>query len=145
MLADDNPKLSPLWAGRRAQFQALQDALSVLAGSYDMRDGRSDDPMSRVSISVDDWHGQPIVPARRFPVVAFDDLLLAVQLLAARHRAENVALGWVGQVDAERRAAVRDRWQARGADMDAFRAALRAEFAESARRYECAPRFDDAP
>jgi hypothetical protein len=139
VLADDHPRLSPLWAGRRAPFQALQDALSVLAGSYDIRDGRSTDPMSRVSVSVDDWQGQPIVPARRFPVAAFDDLLLAVQLLAARHRAENVALGWVGQVDAERRAAVRDRWAARGADMDAFRAALRAEFAESARLYGVTP------
>jgi hypothetical protein len=145
VLADEDPRLSPLWAGRRNHFQALQDALTVLAGSYDIRDGRSDDPMSRVSISVDDWHGCPIVPARRFPVAAFDDLLLAVQLLATRHRAENQASGWTGQVDAERRAAVRDRWQARGADMGAFRAALRAEFAESARLYESAPRFDDAP
>ncbi|MFJ2961198.1 hypothetical protein ACIPIC_02675 [Streptomyces collinus] len=138
MLADD-PRLSPLWAGRRAQFAAFQDALTVLAGAYDLRDGRSDDLMSRVSLSTDDWHGQPIVPARRFPVAAFDDVLLAVQLLAARHRAENRASGWTAQVDAERRAAVWECWEARGTDRDAFRAGLRDDLAESARRYGITP------
>ncbi|GGV91663.1 hypothetical protein [Streptomyces massasporeus] len=138
MLADD-PRLSPLWAGRRAPFQQFQDALGGLAGAYDLRDGRSDDPTSRVSLSTDDWHGCPIVPARRFPVSAFDDLLLAVQLLAARQRAENRASGWTAQVDAERRAARWECWQARGTDPDTFRAGLRDGLAESARLYGITP------
>lgn len=132
MLADD-PRLSPMWAGRRGPFRDFQDALGGLAGAYDLRDGRSDDLMSRVSLSVDDWHGCPIVAARRFPVAAFDDLLLAVQQLRDRHFAENRASGWTAQVDAERRAARWECWQARGTDMDAFRAGLRDGLAESAR------------
>ena len=136
MFADDNPQLSPLWAGRRAPFLAFQTALGGLAGAYDLRDGRSDDPTSRISLSVDDWHGQPIVAARRIPVAAFDDLLFAVQQLRDRRRDENFRFGWTGQVTADRRAAVLDIWAARGADMDAFRAELRAQFAESARRHE---------
>ncbi|WP_432021226.1 hypothetical protein [Streptomyces sp. 1222.5] len=128
--------LSPLWAGRRDPFHAFQTAISELAGAYDLRNGRSTDPTSRVSLSVDDWHGCPIVPARRFPVDAFDDLLLAVQLLRTQRHAENQHLGWTAQVTADRRAAAAPRWQARGADMDAFRASLRAGFAESARLHE---------
>lgn len=138
MLADD-PRLSPLWAGRRDRFAEFQTALGGLAGAYDLRDGRSEDPMSRISLSADDWHGCPIVPARRFPVAAFDDLLLAVQLLRDRRFAENRQSGWTAQVDAERRAAVRDSWAARGADMNAFRAGLRDDLAKSARLHGFTP------
>jgi hypothetical protein len=141
VFADDNPKLSPLWAGRRTPFVAFQTALGGLAGAYDLRDGRSDDPTSRISIPVVDWHGQPIVPARRIPVAAFDDLLFAVQQLRDRQFDENQRFGWTGQVTADRRAAVLDSWAARGADMDAFRAELRAQFAEAARRHEDADRL----
>lgn len=136
MFADDNPQLSPLWIGRRAPFVAFQTAVGGLAGAYDLRDGRSDDPTSRVSLSVDDWHGRPIVPARLFPAAAFDDLLFAVQQLRDRRFAENQRFGWTGQVTADRRAAVLDSWAARGADMDQVRAELRAQFAEAARRHE---------
>jgi hypothetical protein len=136
VFADDNPQLSPLWAGRRDPFLAFQTALGGLAGAYDLRDGRSDDPTSRISLSVDDWHGTPIVAARRIPVAAFDDLLFAVQQLRDRRFDENLRCGWTGQVTADRRAAAWDSWQARGTDRDAFRAELRAQFAESARRHE---------
>lgn len=136
MLADDNPGLSPLWANRRDPFHAFQTAIGELAGAFDLRDGRSSDPMSRVSLSVDDWHGCPIVPARRFPVAAFDDLLLAVQLLRSRRLAENQRAGWIAQVNAERRAAASPKWQARGADMDEFRAGLRDRLAEAARLHD---------
>jgi hypothetical protein len=136
VFADDNPQLSPLWIGRRTPFLAFQTALGGLAGAYDLRDGRSDDPTSRISLPVVDWHGQPIVAARRIPVAAFDDLLFAVQLLRDRRFDENRRSGWTGQVTADRRAAVLDSWAARGADMDQVRAELRAEFAESARRHE---------
>jgi len=138
VLADD-PHLSTLWAGRRARFAEFQTAIGGLAGAYDLCDGRSDDPMSRISLSVDDWHGCPIVAARRFPVTAFDDLLLAVQQLRDRRRAENRQSGWTAQVDAERRAAVRDSWAARGADMNAFQASLRDDLAESARLHGITP------
>lgn len=134
MYADDDPRLSPLWTGRRAPFQAFQVAIGGLAGAYDIRDTRSNDPMTRVSISVDDWHGQPITAARRFPVAAFDDLLFAVQQIRDRRRQENQQSGWIDQVNADRRSAVRDRWEARGADMDQFRAQLRDRYAEAARR-----------
>ncbi|MFJ1536395.1 hypothetical protein ACIOFV_50330 [Streptomyces mirabilis] len=136
MLADDDPRLSPLWIGRRAPFHAFQNALGGLAGAYDVRDTRSSDPMTRVSISVDDWHGQPIVAAHRFPVAAFDDLLFAVQQLRNQQFAENRRSGWLDQVDADRRVAVRDRWEARGTDMDQFRAELRERFTEAARLTE---------
>lgn len=138
MLADD-PRLSPMWAGRRAPFGAFQTVIGQLAGAYDLRDGRSSDPMSRVSLSVDDWHGCPIVPARRFPVAAFDDLLLAVQQLRDRRLAENRQSGWIAQVNAERRAAARDRWQTRGTDMGEFQAGLRDRLAESARLHGITP------
>jgi hypothetical protein len=142
MYADDDPRLSPLWIGRRAPFQAFQAAIGGLAGAYDIRDIRSDDPMTRVSVSVDDWHGQPIVAARRFPVAAFDDLLFAVQQVRDRRRDENQQSGWIDQINAERRAAVRDRWEARGTDMDEFRSGLRERFTEAARLTE---QPDDVP
>lgn len=141
MLADDDASLSPLWTGRRAPFHAFQEALGGLAGAYDIRDTRSNDPMTRVSLSVDDWHGRPIVTARRFPVAAFDDLLFAVQQLRTQRFEDNRRFGWRDQVDAERRAAVRDRWQARGTDMNDFRAGLRERFTEAARRTEQPPDF----
>lgn len=131
--ADDDPRLSPLWIGRRAPFHAFQEALGGLAGAYDLRDTRSDDPTTRVSLSVDDWHGTPIVAARRFPVAAFDDLLFAVQQLRTQRFQENRAFGWIDQANADRRAAVLDRWEARGADMDAVRAELRERYTEAAR------------
>jgi hypothetical protein len=142
MFADDDHRLSLLWAGRRQPFLDFQVALASLAGAYDLRDGRSSDRMSRVSISVDDWDGQPIVPARRFPVAAFDDVLFAVQQTAARRQAETRALGWTDLVNTERRAAARDRWQARGADMDMFRASLREGFATAARLHDLAQTGD---
>jgi len=133
VLSDDDPGLSPLWTGRRAPFHAFHEALGGLAGAYDVRDTRSDDPMTRVSISIDDWHGQPIVAGRRFPVAAFDDLVFAVQQLRDLRRQENEQSGWIDQVNADRRSAVRDHWEARGTDMDAFRAQLRERYAEAAR------------
>ncbi|MBL3664493.1 hypothetical protein JL475_00335 [Streptomyces sp. M2CJ-2] len=133
MLADDDPRLSPLWIGRRKPFYDLQWAIGGIAGAYDIRDGRSDDPMTRVSLSVDDWYGRPITSTRRFPVAAFDDVLFAVQQLRDRRFAENRRFGWIDQVDADRRAAVLDRWQARGADMDEVRAELRERYEEAAR------------
>ncbi|CAM5392817.1 hypothetical protein STENM36S_06353 [Streptomyces tendae] len=145
MFADDNPALSPLWSGRRAPFVAFQTALGGLAGAYDLRDGRSTDPTSRVSLSVDDWHGWPIVAARRIPVAAFDDLLFAVQQLRDRRFDENRRCGWTGQVNADRRAAARDRWLARGTDPDAFRAGLQAEYEASARLHEDAASLLDGP
>jgi hypothetical protein len=136
VFADDDPALSPLWAGRRRPFDEFQSALGGLAGAYDLRDGRSSDPASRISVSVDDWYGRPIVPARRIPVAAFDDLLCAVQQLRARQFAENRRSGWTGQATADRRAAARERWLARGADPDEFRERLRTEYAEAARLCE---------
>jgi hypothetical protein len=133
MLADNDPMLSPLWIGRRAPFHAFQDAIGGLAGAYDLRDTRSTDPMTRVSLSVDDWHGQPIVAARRFPVAAFDDLLFAVQQLRNHRFEENQRYGWRDQTDADRRAAALDRWKARGADMDQVRAELRQRYTDAAR------------
>lgn len=133
MLADNDPRLSPLWAGRRAPFHAFQEALGGLAGAYDVRDTRSNDPMTRISLSVDDWHGQPIVAARRFPVAAFDDLLFAVQQLRNARFADNRSTGWRDQVDADRRAERLHVWHARGADMDQVRAELRARYAAAAR------------
>jgi hypothetical protein len=133
VLADDDPKLSPLWIGRRAPFHAFQTALGCLAGAYDLRDTRSNDPMTRVSICVDDWHGQPITTARRFPVAAFDDLLFAVQQIRDRRIEENQRHGWTAQANADRRSAVRDHWKARGTDMNHFRAQLRDMYAEAAR------------
>ncbi|QIJ61427.1 hypothetical protein [Streptomyces sp. JB150] len=138
MLADDDPRLSPLWRGRRGPFREFQAALAGLAGAYDLRDGRSSDPASRISVSIDDWYGQPIVEARRIPVTAFDDLLCAVQQLRARQFSENRRSGWTGQATADRRAAARERWLARGADPDEFRQRLRAEYAEAARLHEAA-------
>ncbi|MDT0608834.1 hypothetical protein [Streptomyces lancefieldiae] len=145
MFADDNPRLSPLWTGRRAPFVAFQTVLGGLAGAYDLRDGRSDDPMSRISLSVDDWDGHPIVAARRIPVAAFDDILFAVQQLRDRQFEENQRHGWTGQLNADRRAAARDRWAARGTDMNDFRARLRAEYETAARRYEDAAGLFDGP
>jgi len=133
VFVDDDPRYSSLWIGRRAPFHAFQEALGGLAGAYDIRDTRSDDPMTRVSLSVDDWHGTPIVTARRFPVAAFDDLLFAVQQLRNQRFADNRQCGWRDQADADRRAAVLDRWEARGADMDAVRAELRERYTEAAR------------
>lgn len=134
--ADDDPRLSPLWIGRRAPFHAFQAAIAGLAGSYDVREARSEDRMSRVSISVDDWHGQPIVVARRFPVAAFDDVLFAIQQLRNLRRTENQQSGWIDQINADRRAAVRDSWAARGTDMNQFRAELRERYTEAARLTE---------
>lgn len=131
--ADDDPRLSPLWIGRRGPFEAFQWALFGLAGAYDIRDPRSEDPMSRVAISIDDWHGTPITAARRFPVAAFDDLLFAVQQLRAQRFEENRRYGWLDQANADRRVAVLDRWEARGEDMDAVRAELRERYTEAAR------------
>ncbi|QLJ06710.1 hypothetical protein HZZ00_37400 (plasmid) [Streptomyces sp. NEAU-sy36] len=136
MLADDDPQLSPLWTGRRAPFQAFQNALSSLAGAYDLRDTRSNDPMTRICISVDDWHGQPIVSARRIPVAAFDDLLFAVQQLRNQRFEDNRRSGWLDQANADRRAANLERWKARGADMTTIRAALRAQYTAAAHRTE---------
>jgi hypothetical protein len=133
VLADNDPRLSPLWVGRRAPFYAFQEALRGLAGAYDIRDTRSTDPMTRVSLSVDDWHGQPIVGARRFPVAAFDDLLFAVQQVRAARIAENRQTGWCDQIEADRRAARLSVWQARGADMDQVRAELREQYTAAAR------------
>lgn len=139
MFADGDPRLSPLWIGRRAPFHAFQEAIGGLAGAYDIRDTRSDDPMTRISLSVDDWHGTPIVTARRFPVAAFDDLLLAVQQLRTQRFEENQRYGWRDQANADRRAAVLDRLEARGKDMDAVRADLRQRYTEAARLTEQPP------
>lgn len=136
MLADDDPQLSPMWTGRRAPFHAFQNALGALAGAYDIRDTRSTDPMTRISISVDDWYGQPITTARRIPVAAFDDLLFAVQQLRNQRLEENRQSGWLDQANADRRAAALDRWQARGADMNAVRAGIRNWYAAAAHRTE---------
>lgn len=133
---DDDPRFSTLWTARRAPFLAFQEALAGLAGAYDLRNTRSNDPMTRVSLSVDDWHGTPIVAARRFPVAAFDDLLFAVQQLRAQRFEENRRNGWTDQANADRRAAALDRWKARGADMDQVRAELRDRYAEAARLTE---------
>lgn len=131
---DDDPRLSPLWVGRRAPFHAFQNAIGNLAGAYDLRDGRSDEPLTRISLSVDDCHGHPIVAARLLPVAAFDDLLFAVQQLRDQRFADNRRFGWTDQANADRRAAAAHRWQARGTDMDAFRAELRDRYAQAARR-----------
>lgn len=131
--ADDDPRLSRLWIGRRKPFQDFQDAIRGLGMAYDLRHDRSDDPMTRVSISVDDWHGRAIIPAMRFPVDAFDDLLFAVQQLRDQRFAENRRFGWLDQANADRRVAVLDHWEARGADMDAVRAELRERYTEAAR------------
>lgn len=131
--ADDDPRLSPLWIGRRAPFEAFQWAIFCLARAYDIRDDRSTDPMSRVSISIDDWHGQRITGAQRFPVAAFDDLLFAVQQLRDQRFEENRRYGWIDQANADRRVAVLDHWEAKGADMDAVRAELRERYTEAAR------------
>ncbi|KPC70893.1 hypothetical protein ADL27_53270 [Streptomyces sp. NRRL F-6602] len=133
MYADNDPRFSPLWEGRRDPFQTFQNTMRELGAAYDLRDGRSSDPLSRVSLSVDDWNGHPIVSAVRFPVAAFDDVLFAVQQLRSLRRTENRRRGWIDQADADRRAAVRERWEARGADMAAFRAELRSQYAEAAR------------
>lgn len=141
-IRDDDPRLSPLWAGRRAPFHAFQDALGGLAGAYDLRTGRSTDPLTRISLSVDDWHGHPIVAARLFPAAAFDDLLFAVQQLRRERLADNERSGWTDQANADRRAAAAPRWQARGTDMDAFRSDLRHRYTEAAHR---TVQPDDAP
>jgi hypothetical protein len=132
MFADDDPHYSPLWQGHRAPFHAFQEAVFALAGAYDLREARTDDPASRIRISVDDVHGTPIVPSRTLPVAAFDDVLFAVQQLRNRRHEENRASGWTDQVNADRRAARWERWEARGADMADFRAGLRERFARAA-------------
>lgn len=133
VIADDDPRLSPLWVGRRAPFHAFRTALGYFTGAYDIRDGVSRDPMDQVVVSVNDFYDQPIVVPSLIAVSAFDDLLLAVQQLSSRHRAQNDQSGWMVQCNADRRMAVRDRWQAKGTDMDAFRADLRGRYEEAAR------------
>ncbi|MGQ4397896.1 hypothetical protein ACN6K5_000898 [Streptomyces violaceoruber] len=133
MIADDDPRLSPLWVGRRDPFHAFHDALALFAGAYDLRDGRSTDPMSRVTVTVSDWHGQDIVGGRRIPLAAFEDLLFAVQQLRDLRVSENQQSGWTDQVIADRRSAVADHWQASGTDMGDFRASLRDRYEKAAR------------
>jgi hypothetical protein len=139
---DDDPRLSPLWRGRRAPFAAFQAALRGVAGAYDLRDGRSDDPMSRIAVSIDDWYGQRIVPARRIPVTAFDDLLHSVQQLRGRQFAENRRSGWTIQAQTDCWAANREQLLARGDDPDEFRQRLRTEYAEAARLCEASRLLD---
>lgn len=144
MLPDDDPRLSPHWIGRRAPFNAFQTAIGHFTGAYDIRDGLSDDPMSRIELSLNDWYGQPITVPRLISVAAFDDLLLTVQQLSSRHQADLHSTGWMLQCNADRRMAVRDRWAAKGTDMAAFRAKLREDYAESARRNPQPPLCEDA-
>jgi hypothetical protein len=132
MFGDDDPNYSPLWEGRRTPFHDFQIALGGIAGAYDLRNGRSNDPMSRIVISVDDWHGQRIVPVRRIPVDVFDDVLFAVQQLRDRRFRENRFTGWRDQAEADRKAASARLRNNRSADLDAFRAELRQQYAEAA-------------
>ncbi|MER5613273.1 hypothetical protein [Streptomyces sp. NPDC002215] len=137
---DDDPRLSDLWRGQRAQILSLSAAFRNIGAQYVIRDGGQ----PAIQIQLCGVNDRPIVPDEALiPMSAVDDLLFALQQLHRLRITENEALGLLAQYCGERdiRSMERGGVVSRE-DPSKARAEIRASFSEAARR---AIQPDDLP
>ncbi|MEV6165767.1 hypothetical protein AB0L71_28410 [Streptomyces sp. NPDC052052] len=132
MTDENDPRISDLWRGQRTPILQLWATFRTIGAQYFIRHGRQ----HAIQIRFYDVNGQPIVLEEALiPESAFDDLLLALRDLRDRRIKENEQQGWLDQYRADRDIkSMHSGGVVSRKDPDKAKAAIRAGYAEAARR-----------